>query len=194
MGHKYCGRRIVYKAHRMRELHPDLNLPTAQLIIRKGFHQHIDSYSAFMEADQKTSTGLAGYLRERGIDIVFVVGIATDFCVAWTAMDARKLGFETFVIADLTKGIDLQGSFTACMAGHVSKWGEAYLPEKILCSSMLRHYLGMTQWACSLEKAQWVCLFVSLYFKWKMPMSAFLKFTQFMQKNICDLGGVVCRH
>ncbi len=109
------GTQVLWPTHCVQgtqdaELHPDLNLPTAQLIIRKGFHQHIDSYSAFMEADQKTSTGLAGYLRERGIDTVFVVGIATDFCVAWTAMDARKLGFETFVIADLTKGIDLQGS------------------------------------------------------------------------------------
>lgn len=92
------------------ELHPDLNLPQAQLIIRKGFHSQIDSYSAFMEADQKTTTGLAGYLRERGIDTVFVVGIATDFCVAWTAIDACKLGFKTYVIADATKGIDLNGS------------------------------------------------------------------------------------
>ena len=92
------------------ELHPDLNLPQAQLIIRKGFHSQIDSYSAFMEADRKTMTGLAGYLRERGIDTVFVVGIATDFCVAWTAIDACKLGFKTYVIADATKGIDLNGS------------------------------------------------------------------------------------
>ena len=92
------------------ELHPDLNLPQAQLIIRKGFHEQIDSYSAFMEADRKTMTGLAGYLRERGIDTVFVVGIATDFCVAWTAIDACKLGFKTYVIADASKGIDLNGS------------------------------------------------------------------------------------
>ena len=92
------------------ELHPDLNLPQAQLIIRKGFDSRIDSYSAFMEADQKTTTGLAGYLRERGIDTVFVVGIDTDFCVAWTAIDACKLGFKTYVIADASKGIDLNGS------------------------------------------------------------------------------------
>ena len=92
------------------ELHPKLNLPTAQLIIRKGFHADIDSYSAFMEADQKTSTGLAGYLKERGIETVFVVGIATDFCVAWTAIDAAKLGFNSLVISDATKGIDLNGS------------------------------------------------------------------------------------
>ena len=63
-----------------------------------------------MEADHKTSTGLAGYLKERNIDSVYIVGIATDFCVAWTAMDAAKLGFKTFVISDATKAIDLQGS------------------------------------------------------------------------------------
>ena len=92
------------------ELHPDLHLPTAQLIIRKGFHAQIDSYSAFLEADQKTTTGLAGYLKAREIDTVFIVGIATDFCIAWTAIDACKLGFKTYVIADATKGIDLNGS------------------------------------------------------------------------------------
>lgn len=90
--------------------HPDLNLNKAQLIIRKGCHRDIDSYSAFLEADHKTHTGLAGYLKERGVDTVFIVGIATDFCVAWTAMDACKLGFHTYVIADATKGIDLNGS------------------------------------------------------------------------------------
>lgn len=91
-------------------LHSDLNITKAQLIIRKGCHPHIDSYSAFLEADHKTSTGLAGYLKERGIDSVFIVGIATDFCVAWTAIDAAKLGFNSYVISDLTKGIDLGGS------------------------------------------------------------------------------------
>lgn len=109
------GTQVLWPKHcvqgtRDAELHPDLNLPQAQLIIRKGFHSQIDSYSAFMEADQKTPTGLAGYLRERGIDTVFVVGIATDFCVAWTAIDACKLRFKTYVIADATKGIDLNGS------------------------------------------------------------------------------------
>ncbi|NHC03133.1 bifunctional nicotinamidase/pyrazinamidase [Acinetobacter sp. 187] len=91
-------------------LHPDLDVPFAQLIIRKGFHADIDSYSAFMEADHKTTTGLAGYLKERGLDTVYVVGIATDFCVAWTAIDAAKLGFKSYVVADATKGIDLNGS------------------------------------------------------------------------------------
>ena len=109
------GTQVLWPSHCVQgthdaELHPNLKLPTAQLIIRKGFHRHIDSYSAFMEADHKTTTGLSGYLKERAIDTVFVVGIATDFCVAWTAIDAVNLGFKTFVIADATKGIDLNGS------------------------------------------------------------------------------------
>lgn len=94
-------------------LHKDLKLPTAQLIIRKGFRKGVDSYSAFEEADRKTSTGLAGYLKGRGIDTVFVTGLATDFCVAWTALDARKLGFNAYVIEDATRGIDLNGSLAA---------------------------------------------------------------------------------
>lgn len=94
-------------------LHKDLKLPTAQVIIRKGFHKDVDSYSAFEEADRKTSTGLAGYLKQRGINTVFVTGLATDFCVAWTAMDARKLGFQVYVIEDATRAIDLNGSLAA---------------------------------------------------------------------------------
>jgi nicotinamidase/pyrazinamidase len=90
-----------------------LKLPTAELIIRKGFHKEVDSYSAFEEADRKTTTGLAGYLKARGIDTVFVTGLATDFCVAWTALDARKLGFTTYVIENATRGIDLNGSLAA---------------------------------------------------------------------------------
>jgi len=94
-------------------LHKDLKLPTAQLIIRKGFHKEMDSYSAFDEADHKTATGLAGYLKARGIKTVYVTGLATDFCVAWTAMDARKAGFDTYVIEDATRAIDLNGSLAA---------------------------------------------------------------------------------
>lgn len=109
------GPQVLWPSHCVQgskdaEFHPDLNIPTAQLIIRKGFRSQIDSYSAFMEADHKTTTGLAGYLKERGIDTVYIVGIATDFCVAWTAMDAAKLGFKAFVISDVTKAIDLHGS------------------------------------------------------------------------------------
>lgn len=94
-------------------LHKDLKLPTAQLIIRKGFHKDVDSYSAFEEADRKTATGLAAYLKARSIDTVFVTRLATDFCVAWTALDARKLGFTTYVIEDATRAIDLNGSLAA---------------------------------------------------------------------------------
>jgi nicotinamidase/pyrazinamidase len=91
-------------------LHKDLRLPKAQVIVRKGYHQHVDSYSAFLEADRKTSTGLGGYLKQRGIKEVFVCGLATDFCVAWTALDARAQGFTTYVIEDACRGIDLNGS------------------------------------------------------------------------------------
>ena len=97
-------------------LHKDLSLPKAQLVIRKGFNKGTDSYSAFMEADGKTSTGLAGYLKARGIDTVYVAGLATDFCVAWTALDARKAGFKASVIEDATRGIDLNGSLKAAWA------------------------------------------------------------------------------
>lgn len=90
-----------------------LKLPNAELIIRKGFHKDVDSYSAFEEADRKTSTGLAAYLKARGIDTVFVCGLATDFCVAWTALDARKLGFAVYVIENATRAIDLNGSLAA---------------------------------------------------------------------------------
>jgi len=90
-----------------------LKLPNAELIIRKGFHKDVDSYSAFEEADRKTSTGLAAYLKARGIDTVFVCGLATDFCVAWTALDARKLGFAVYVIENATRGIDLNDSLAA---------------------------------------------------------------------------------
>ena len=91
-------------------LHPALTLPHAQLVLRKGFHPSIDSYSAFVEADRRTVTGLEAYLRARGLKRVFVCGLATDFCVAWTALDARAIGFETTVIEDACRAIDLEGS------------------------------------------------------------------------------------
>lgn len=91
-------------------LHPDLSLPHAQLIIRKGFHREIDSYSAFVEADRKTPTGLRGYLEERAIRSVYLCGLATDYCVAWTALDARAAGLNATVIEDACRAIDLDGS------------------------------------------------------------------------------------
>lgn len=97
-------------------LHEDLDVPHAQLIIRKGYHAGVDSYSAFREADRTTQTGLAGYLRERGISDVFVVGLATDYCVGWTAIDARSAGFNATVIEDACRGIDLGGSMAKAWA------------------------------------------------------------------------------
>ena len=97
-------------------LSKDLSIPQAELILRKGFHKDVDSYSAFTEADGKTSTGLAKYLEARGLTRVFVAGLATDFCVAWSALDARKAGFETYVIEDACRGIDTQGSLAKAWA------------------------------------------------------------------------------
>lgn len=91
-------------------LHPALSIPHAELIIRKGYRQQMDSYSAFAEADGKTPTGLTGYLKDRGLKKVYLVGLATDFCVAWSALDARKAGFDAAVIEDATRGIDAGGS------------------------------------------------------------------------------------
>jgi nicotinamidase/pyrazinamidase len=94
------------------DLHKDLTIPHAELIIRKGYRQHVDSYSAFLEADRTTTTGLTGYLRERGLKRVYFVGLATDFCVAWSALDATRAGFTASVIEDATRAIDTDGSLT----------------------------------------------------------------------------------
>jgi nicotinamidase/pyrazinamidase len=95
------------------EFHPQLKIPHCELVIRKGYHHEIDSYSAFFENDRQTPTGLAGYLRERGFVQLFVVGLATDFCVAYTALDGRRLGFEVTVIEESCCGIDVGGSLEA---------------------------------------------------------------------------------
>ncbi len=92
------------------EFHKDLNTERTELIIRKGFRKEIDSYSAFYENDQKTVTGLAGYLKDRGIHTLYIVGLATDFCVKWSALDARTEGLRVFVVEDAVKGIDLNNS------------------------------------------------------------------------------------
>lgn len=97
-------------------LSKDLAIPNAELILRKGYNKDVDSYSAFTEADGKTTTGLTGYLKARKLQRVFVAGLATDFCVAWSAMDARKAGFETYVIEDACRGIDTQGSLAKAWA------------------------------------------------------------------------------
>jgi nicotinamidase/pyrazinamidase len=97
-------------------LHKDLDIPHAQLVIRKGYHKSTDSYSGFVEADRKTQTGLAAYLKARGIKECYICGLATDFCVAWTALDARRAGFKAAVIEDACRGIDLQGSLAKAWA------------------------------------------------------------------------------
>ena len=98
------------------EFHPRLDLRGAQAIVRKGFHGDVDSYSGLMEADRETRTGLGAYLRERGIRRVFLSGLATDFCVAWTALDARAAGFEVVLIEDACRAIDVEGSLARAMA------------------------------------------------------------------------------
>jgi nicotinamidase/pyrazinamidase len=94
------------------ELHPDLNIPHAELILRKGFRTDIDSYSAFTENDGTTPTGLSGYLRERGITRLYFSGLAYDFCVGFSAIAAARLGFESIVIEDLSRAVNLPNTVT----------------------------------------------------------------------------------
>ena len=96
--------------------HAELDLPMAELVLRKGFRPAIDSYSAFYENDRATPTGLAGYLRGRGLGRLFLCGLATDFCVAYSALDARREGFEAVLIEDACRAIDLEGSLAAARA------------------------------------------------------------------------------
>ncbi|PTM52926.1 nicotinamidase/pyrazinamidase [Phreatobacter oligotrophus] len=98
------------------EFHEGLDLPHAQTIIRKGYRKEVDSYSGFMEADRRTATGLGGYLKERGVTRAVLVGLATDFCVNWTAQDAAKAGLETFVVEEACRAIDLGGSLDKAWA------------------------------------------------------------------------------
>jgi nicotinamidase/pyrazinamidase len=119
------GRQVLWPDHCVQgtsgaALHADLDVTKAQVVIRKGHHRDIDSYSAFLEADRKTTTGLAGYLKERGFKKLYVCGLATDFCVAWTALDARAAGFDTKVIEDASRAIDLDGSLSRAWADMAS--------------------------------------------------------------------------
>jgi nicotinamidase/pyrazinamidase len=108
----------VWPAHCVQDtpgaaLHRDLDIPHARLVIRKGHHVDVDSYSAFLEADRTTPTGLAGYLRDTGVKRVWCCGLATDYCVAWSALDARAAGFDVALIEDASRAIDLSGSLDA---------------------------------------------------------------------------------
>jgi nicotinamidase/pyrazinamidase len=98
------------------EFHASLQIPHAGLVLRKGIHRAIDSYSTFYENDRKTPTGLVGYLRERGLTRVFLAGLAFDFCVRYSAEDARREGFAVFVVEDACRGIDVDGSVAATRA------------------------------------------------------------------------------
>ena len=109
------GQQVLWPDHcvqssRGSDFHPDLDTNRSQLIIRKGFRKEIDSYSAFYENDNSTTTGLSGYLKERDIDTLYAVGLATDFCVKWSVIDGIKEGFNIFVVEDAVKGIDIEGS------------------------------------------------------------------------------------
>jgi nicotinamidase/pyrazinamidase len=112
------GTQILWPDHCVQDtegarLRPDLRIAHAQLLLRKGFNREIDSYSAFQENDRKTSTGLAGYLRERGFTRIFLAGLAFDFCVRYSAEDAKQQGFEPLVIEDACRAIDVGGSLLA---------------------------------------------------------------------------------
>ena len=116
------GRQILWPDHcvqgtRGAAFHSDLDVPHAELVLRKGFRTAIDSYSAFFENDHTTPTGLAGYMRERGFGRAFMAGLATDFCVNYSAIDACRLGFEVVLIEAGCRAIDLAGSLQAAWAG-----------------------------------------------------------------------------
>jgi nicotinamidase/pyrazinamidase len=106
-------------------LHPALDIPHAELILRKGFRKQIDSYSAFLENDHTTPTGLAGYLRERGLKRLFLAGLAYDYCVRFSAIDGKALGFETIVLEDATRAVNLPGSVDQTNAA----FAEANIPR-----------------------------------------------------------------
>ena len=112
------GRQILWPDHCVQttqgaKFHEDLSVPHAALVLRKGVHRHIDSYSTFYENDRKTSTGLTGYLRDRDFTRIFLAGLAFDFCVRYSAEDARREGFPVVVIEDACRGIDVEGSMDA---------------------------------------------------------------------------------
>lgn len=115
------GAQILWPTHCVQAtpgaaLHPDLDIPHARMILRKGIHRSVDSYSAFLEADRISKTGLDGYLRALGITDLYFCGLATDFCVAWSAEDARAFGFNATVIEDACRAIDLNGSLATAWA------------------------------------------------------------------------------
>jgi len=127
------GQQILWPDHCVQgtqgaAFHSGLDVPHAELVIRKGFRSGIDSYSAFRENDRRTPTGLAGYLKERGFERVTLCGLATDFCVLYSAMDGREAGFEVKVVTSACRGIDVDGSLGRALHS-MAEAGVTLLPE-----------------------------------------------------------------
>ena len=101
------------------EFHPGLRTDLAQMVLRKGFHPEVDSYSGFFENDHKTPTGLDGYLRSRGVTAITLVGLATDFCVGYSALDAARLGYDVVVLTKACRAIDLNGTLAMMRASAI---------------------------------------------------------------------------
>lgn len=130
------GEQILWPDHCIQgtpgaEFHRALEIPHAELVLRKGYDRKIDSYSAFFENDRKTPTGLAGYLRERGLRRVFIAGLALDFCVRYSAEDAHATGFEVVVVEDACRAIDTNGSLVAARKAFAALCIAAVTAEKI---------------------------------------------------------------
>ncbi len=130
------GTQSLWPDHTLQEshgaaLHPDLYLPHAGLIVRKGFRKDVDSYSAFLENDHQTSTGLAGYLRDRGLSRLYLCGLAWDFCVGFSALDGKELGFDVTVIEDAVRGIAPEG-----IAAMSARWDTAGV-QRVNSSALL---------------------------------------------------------
>jgi nicotinamidase/pyrazinamidase len=133
----YYGTQILWPDHCVQgsegaDFHPDLNTKKTQVIIRKGFRKAIDSYSTFFENDQKTTTGLTGYLKQRGITDLYIVGLATDFCVKWSVLDGIDEGFTMHVVEDAVQGIDLEGSLDAAWIEMKEKGAKITISDQLL--------------------------------------------------------------
>lgn len=131
------GEQVLWPDHCIQEsegaaFHPDLETDRTQLIVRKGFRTEIDSYSAFYENDNSTTTGLAGYLRERDIDTLYAAGLATDFCVKWSVVDGIQEGFNVKVVQDAVKGIDIEGSVDQAWSEMLEAGAEKISSEELL--------------------------------------------------------------
>jgi nicotinamidase/pyrazinamidase len=127
------GQQILWPDHCVQgtqgaAFHPGLDVPHAELVLRKGYRRAIDSYSAFRENDRRTPTGLANYLRERGLERIIVCGLATDFCVFYSAIDGREAGFEVSVVTSACRGINVDGSIARAMRS-MSEAGVTIRPE-----------------------------------------------------------------